>query len=92
MPLVGYIRVAGLTSSEAEGAIEAQLRQNNILNDPHVSVFVKEYSSSGVSVVGDVVKPGVLFYSRAAQAFRCTTGRWWTHRKSGQPSSDLTQR
>ena len=58
MPLVGYVRVGGLTSSEAEGEIEGQLRQNNILNDPHVSVFVKEYSSSGVSVVGEVVKPG----------------------------------
>jgi polysaccharide export outer membrane protein len=55
---VGYIHVAGMTSSEAEGAIEAQLRQNNILKDPQVSVFVKEYTSSGVSVVGEVVKPG----------------------------------
>jgi polysaccharide export outer membrane protein len=58
MPLVGYIRIAGLTSSEAEGAIEGQLRQNNIVNDPQVSVFVKEYSSGGVSVVGEVAKPG----------------------------------
>jgi polysaccharide export outer membrane protein len=58
MPLVGYIRIAGLTSSEAEGAIENQLRQNNILNDPQVSVFAKEYRSGGVSVVGEVAKPG----------------------------------
>lgn len=58
MPLVGNIRVSGMTSSEAEGAIEAQLRQNNILNDPHVSVFARGYGSSGVSVVGEVVKPG----------------------------------
>jgi polysaccharide export outer membrane protein len=58
MPLVGYVHVGGMTSSEAEGAIEAQLRQNNILNDPHVSVFVKDYSGSAVSVVGEVVKPG----------------------------------
>jgi polysaccharide export outer membrane protein len=61
MPLIGYVRVAGLTSSEAEGAIEGQLRQNNILNDPQVTVYVKEYTNSGVSVVGEVVKPG--FYS-----------------------------
>jgi len=58
MPLVGNVHVAGLTSGEAEAAIEAQLRQNNILNDPQVSVFVKDYGSSGVSVVGEVVKPG----------------------------------
>jgi polysaccharide export outer membrane protein len=58
MPLVGYVHVGGLTSSEAEGVIEEKLRQNNILNDPQVSVFVKEYTSSGVSVVGEVAKPG----------------------------------
>jgi polysaccharide biosynthesis/export protein len=58
IPLIGYIHVAGLTSSEAEGAIEEKLRQGNILNDPQVLVFVKEYTSGGVSVVGEVVKPG----------------------------------
>jgi polysaccharide export outer membrane protein len=61
MPLIDYVRVAGLSSSEAEGAIEAKLRQNNVLNDPHVSVYVKEYTSSGISVAGEVAKPG--FYS-----------------------------
>ena len=59
MPLVGYIRVAGLSSSEAEEAIEAQLRQNNVVNNPQVSVFVKEYTSGGISVAGEVSKPGV---------------------------------
>jgi polysaccharide biosynthesis/export protein len=61
IPLIGYVRIAGLSSSEAEGAIEAQLRQNNIVNDPQVSVYVKEYASSGISVTGEVAKPG--FYS-----------------------------
>jgi polysaccharide export outer membrane protein len=58
LPLVGYVRVSGLTSSEAEAAIENQLRQTNVVNDPHVSVFVREFASSGVTVVGEVGKPG----------------------------------
>jgi polysaccharide export outer membrane protein len=61
IPLVGYIRVAGLSSSEAEAAIETQLRDKSIVNDPQVSVYVKEYGSSGISVAGEVAKPG--FYS-----------------------------
>jgi len=61
MPLIGYVRVAGLSSSEAEAAIEAKLRQNNVVNDPQVSVYVKDYGSSGISVAGEVAKPG--FYS-----------------------------
>ena len=61
MPLIDYVRIAGFSSSEAEAAIEAKLRQNNVLNDPQVSVYVKEYTSSGISVAGEVAKPG--FYS-----------------------------
>ena len=61
LPLIGYVRIAGLTSSEAEGAIEAQLREKSVVNEPQVSVFVKEYGSSGISVAGEGVKPG--FYS-----------------------------
>jgi polysaccharide export outer membrane protein len=61
IPLIGYVRIAGLSSSEAAGAIEAVLRQRSVVNDPQVSVYVKEYTSSGISVVGEVIKPG--FYS-----------------------------
>ena len=61
IPLIGSIRVAGLTSTEAEATIEAELRKNNVLNDPHVSVYAKEYTNSGISVAGEVGKPG--FYS-----------------------------
>jgi len=61
LPLIGYVRVAGLSSSEAEATIEAQLRKNNVVNDPQVSVYAKEYTSSGISVAGEVAKPG--FYS-----------------------------
>jgi len=61
MPLVGAIRVAGLSSSEAEGVIENKLRVNNILNDPQVSVYVKEYTRGGISVSGEVARQG--FYS-----------------------------
>ena len=59
MPLIGYVRVAGLSSSEAQAAIETQLQQNNVVNDPQVSVYVKEYNSSGISVAGEVARPGV---------------------------------
>jgi len=58
IPLVGYIRIAGLSNSEAEAAIEAQLREKSVVNDPQVSVYVKEYGSGGISVAGEVAKPG----------------------------------
>ena len=58
IPLIGYIRIAGLSNSEAEAAIEAQLREKSVVNDPQVSVYVKEYGSGGISVAGEVAKPG----------------------------------
>ena len=61
MPLIGYVRLAGLSTSEAEAAIEAQLRQNKIVNEPQVSIYAKDFTSSGISVAGEVGKPG--FYS-----------------------------
>src|SRR5438445_5360612 len=59
VPLIGYVRLAGLSSSEAETAIETQLRQGHVVNDPQVSVYVKEYTCGGISVAGEVSKPGV---------------------------------
>ena len=58
MPLAGSIHVAGLTSTEAEAAVENHLRQAKVVVDPQVSIFVKDYISSGVSVMGEVAKPG----------------------------------
>jgi polysaccharide export outer membrane protein len=59
LPLVGDVRVAGLSSSETEAAIESRLREQHVLNDPQVSVYVKEYTNDGISVAGEVMRPGV---------------------------------
>jgi polysaccharide export outer membrane protein len=59
MPLIGYVPIAGLTSSQAEASIEDRLLREKVLNNPQVSVYVKEYTGSGISVTGEVAKPGV---------------------------------
>ena len=48
----------GLSPIEAASRIEATLRQQQIMLDPHVTVFVNEYSSQGVRVLGQVRSPG----------------------------------
>lgn len=60
LPLVGYVRIAGLSSDQAQQAISEQLQQKNIVKEPQVSVFVKEYTNSEISVAGEVTKPGVF--------------------------------
>jgi polysaccharide export outer membrane protein len=59
LPLVGAVRVAGITTAEAEKLLEKKLVEGGYFNDPHVSVFEKEYQTQGISVLGEVQKPGI---------------------------------
>ncbi len=59
LPLVGTLRAAGLTSRQLEMDVETGL-ERRYMNDPHVSVLVKEVRSHAVSVFGAVEKPGVF--------------------------------
>ncbi len=57
-PLIGAVQAAGLTSEELETSIAKKLSEN-YLQDPQVSVFIKEYISQRVTVEGSVQKAGV---------------------------------
>ncbi|MGA9815144.1 MAG: alpha-amylase family glycosyl hydrolase, partial [Terriglobales bacterium] len=57
--LVGSIHVAGLTSEQAQATIAEKMSSGGFYNDPQVAVFVKEYATQGVSVLGEVQRPGV---------------------------------
>src|SRR5262249_19749133 len=59
LPFLGRIEVRGLTRSELENRI-ASLLGDKYVNDPQVSVFVKEYESRKVSVSGAVKNPATL--------------------------------
>jgi polysaccharide export outer membrane protein len=58
LPLIGILRVKGLTGSEMEKEVRDLLAEK-YLQDPHVSVFIKEYHNQRISVMGAVTKPGV---------------------------------
>ena len=59
LPLIGRVHAGGLTASELENAIAQQLK-DKFMEDPQVSVFVKEYMSQRVTVEGAVRKPGMF--------------------------------
>ncbi len=66
LPLVASLHVAGMTAEEAQATIEKNYKDAEILKSPQVLVLIIEYASQGVSVLGEVLKPGVypLFTSR----------------------------
>jgi polysaccharide biosynthesis/export protein len=59
LPLVNYIHVADLTIEEAQELIQKRLADGGFVRDPHVSILIDEYSSQGVSMLGEVAKPGI---------------------------------
>jgi polysaccharide export outer membrane protein len=57
-PLIGRIKVGGLTTSEIEKLISNALAKGDFLYDAHVSVMVVKYESSKFSALGAVKTPG----------------------------------
>jgi polysaccharide export outer membrane protein len=57
-PLAGQIKVGSLTTASASKAIADKLDGEYIIN-PQVSIFVQEFRSKKVMVIGEVVRPGL---------------------------------
>lgn len=58
LPLVGEIKVAGQTLSEAERTIEGAYRDGRYLRKPQVTVAIEAYAPREVSIQGQVKNPG----------------------------------
>ncbi len=56
---IGSLHLAGLTTGQAEVLIARKLKDGNYLLAPQVGVIIREYSTQGVSVLGEVKTPGV---------------------------------
>jgi polysaccharide biosynthesis/export protein len=61
LPLVGTVTLKGLTIPQAEGRI-AETYRHKYLQNPHVTVFIKEYQSGKITLLGALAKPGTYDY------------------------------
>ncbi len=59
-PFVGRVKADGLQPNELAESLARRLEEGGYLRNPQVSVFVKEYNSKRISVVGAVHKPGTF--------------------------------
>ncbi len=59
MPLIGAVRLAGLTTDQAATLIEGKLRDGYLVR-PEVSVAITARVRKSVTVLGEVQKPGVF--------------------------------
>src|SRR3954471_3714236 len=58
MPLVGTVKVGGMTPGEAAGKISDSLKQGQYLKNPQVAMALTTVRSRQVSVLGLIVRPG----------------------------------
>lgn len=57
-PLIGPVRVGGLSIADAEIAIAAKLRQGGFVQKPQVNILLVQIRGNQVSVLGQVIRPG----------------------------------
>ncbi len=58
LPMVGPLNVTGKSVQEIQALIETSLRDGGVLQDPRVGVWVSEFRSRQISVIGAVHQPG----------------------------------
>ncbi|HEX9111488.1 MAG TPA: polysaccharide biosynthesis/export family protein [Terriglobales bacterium] len=58
LPLIDYVHVGDLTTDEAQNVIQKRLEDGGFVRNPHVTIFVNESASQGITMVGEVGHPG----------------------------------
>ena len=102
LPLIDYVHVGDLTVEEAQALIQKRLEDGGFVRGAHVTIFIDESASQGVTILGDVAKPGIYpalgnrkLYDliSAAGGFAATAGRKVSiirqHSQSGPITVDL---
>jgi len=67
LPLVGEVRLGGLTTGEGERLLAERL--GRYIHTPQVSLFVSEFASQEITVTGAVARPGIIPVQRPRSLF-----------------------
>jgi polysaccharide export outer membrane protein len=59
LPLIDYVHVGDLTVEEAQALIEKRLDDGGFVRNAHVTIFIDESASQGVTILGEVIRPGI---------------------------------
>jgi polysaccharide biosynthesis/export protein len=83
LPLIGAVKVAGLTVAQAEQVIAARLSRGGFYNNPQVTIAQKEYATQGISVLGEVQKPGIYLLLGSHTLLQAVSAAGGTTAKAG---------
>jgi polysaccharide biosynthesis/export protein len=83
LPLLGTVKVDGLSIPEGEKVVARELVQRGYFIDPQVSIFEREYASQAISVLGEVQKPGLYPLPGTRTLFDAISAAGGTTAKAG---------
>lgn len=73
LPLVGAVKAVGLTESELVDDLKKRLKE--YVRNPQVSVYISNYGSQKVSVIGAVRRPGAIALKKGGNSLLELIGR-----------------
>jgi polysaccharide biosynthesis/export protein len=73
LPLIGDVRVGGLTDAEVEQELTERARKYQ--KSPRVHVFVRQFASRNVQVMGMVAQPGTYPLNTSTESIMSVLGR-----------------
>lgn len=76
-PYVDKLIVGGLEPQEIASLIKEKLKGAKILQDPQVSVIVRNYNSKKVTIIGQVTKPGNLPFNEGMKLVEALSLSGW---------------
>jgi protein involved in polysaccharide export with SLBB domain len=76
-PYVGRVKVSGLEPQEVVDMLRKKLIEGKYLSDPQMSIFVKQYNSKRVQVIGQVGRPGAVPYNEGMKLVDALSGAGW---------------
>ncbi|MEZ0314460.1 MAG: polysaccharide biosynthesis/export family protein [Myxococcota bacterium] len=88
-PLVGKTKVDGLTASTLSDLLRASL--SRYVNNPSVSVFLKEYNSRKIFVFGQVREPGTFPYEQGMNIVQAITSAGGFDKLADQDGTSVTR-
>lgn len=85
LPMIGAVKVLGLTPTQAEQVIDKEIKDKGFYNNPQVSVAQHEFGGSRVvSVLGEVEHPGVFPVMAPRKLFDMISAAGGTTPKAGR--------
>ncbi len=91
LPMIGQVKIGGLNFRDAETLLAKKLNDGGFFNEPQVSIFAKEYGTQGISVLGEVAKPGIYPLLGPRRLFDVISAAGGTTQVAGQ-SVTITHR